>query len=490
MSVTDAADAPLGADTVYLNGINALTGEYLVPPTPVAEIANLVKSQPDDPQTRVLSRMGEMASQVTLGLPPDRDPKDLKQAGWAIVFHASEKQEIKEAFRPLIEHRQAEIGDDRLVKVLDYRNGEGRAQWLARFRVAAGDVDPLKVPYYLLFVGSPAQIPFTFGFLLDVEYAVGHVAFESVEECATYANNIVDYERKKTSVKNGREVLFFATRHPLDGATRLSADQLVLPLADGLPSGAIAPQSTPAKYGFRSRKIWGKDATKAALVAALCAKNTTPPAVLFSASHGMAGWPAGDPAQLASQGALLCQDWPGLGKIRPDHYFAASDLPGDAQVHGLIAFLFACYSIGTPQYDRYFHKRSAPPPVIASSPFYAQLPQKLLTHKNGGALACVGHVERAWGCSIVSTGAVPQLGPFQNALGFIMQGVPLGHAIQDFNQKFAILSADLTALLEDIGFGAKVSDTDLATRWLERNDAEGYAIFGDPAVRLRLEDLV
>jgi hypothetical protein len=490
MNSFDANEATLNADTVYLNGVNAVTGNYLVPPTPIAEIANLIKAQPDDPQARVLSRMGEMASSVTLGLPIDKDPKNLREAGWGIVFHVNEKPEVKESLKPLIEHRRSQAGDEKSVKILDYRSGEGRAQWLARFRVAAGSVDPAKVPYYLLFVGSPSQIPFNFSFLVDIEYAVGHIAFDSTEDYATYAQNLVDYETRKTAIKNAREVLFFATRHPLDGATRMSADQLVLPLADGIPTNVPGSAGTPSKYGFRSRKIWGKDATKASLIDAMRAKNGGPPAVLFSATHGMGGWSPGDPLQIPNQGALLCQDWPGLGQIAPGHYFSAEDVPEDAQVQGVIAFLFACYSAGTPQYDRYFHKRSTPPPEIAKSPFYARLPQKLLTHKNGGALACVGHVERAWGYSIVSPGAGPQLQPFQNALGSILQGVPLGHAVQNFNEKFAILSADISTMLEDIGFGARVSETDLATRWLERNDAEGYLIFGDPAVRLRLEDLV
>jgi hypothetical protein len=301
--------------------------------------------------------------------------------------------------------------------------------------------------------------------------------------------NIVDYETGKKPLENGKEVLFFATRHPLDGATRLSADQLVLPLADGYRDGDATTKGTPARHGFRNRRIWGKEATKTNLISALRALDSKPPAIFFSATHGMGGWAPGEPAQSLGQGALLCQNWPGLGEIQPEHYFAAADLPADARVAGMIAFLFACYSVGTPQYDRYFHQKSTPPPEIAKAPFFAHLPQKLLTHANGGALACVGHVERAWGCSITPTGAGPQLLPFQNTLGGLMEGVPLGHAIQDFNQRFATLSADLSSLLENIGFGRQVPDRDLAELWLERNDAEGFAVFGDPAVRLRVQEL-
>jgi hypothetical protein len=475
--INPAGEPPLDNDTVYLNGVNAVTGDYLVPPAPMSAFASLIKGQSEDPQTRVLSRMGQMLTSVHLGLPIDRDPTDLGQAGWGIVFHSDVTPEVRAALQPLIEHRRRQAGD--LVKVLDYKTGEGRAQWLARFRVAAGSVDPGHVPYYLLLVGSPSQIPFTFGFLLDVEYAIGRIHFDTPGEYAAYARDVISSETQPGAIKNNKETLFFATRHPLDGATRLSADQLIRPLAG----------DTPQKYAFRSRSIWGKEATRAVLIDALHPADGKPPAIFFSATHGVAGWPPGDPSQQPGQGALLCQDWPGLGNILPAHYFAAADLPDDAQVHGMIAFLFACYSLGTPQFDRYFHQRNAPPPEIAKEPFFARLPQKMLAHPKGGALACIGHVERAWGCSISAAAAGPQLIPFQNVLGSLMKGVPVGHAMQDFNLKFASLSAEISTLLEDIGFGAEVSDSDLAARWLERNDAEGYAIFGDPAVRLQLGEL-
>jgi hypothetical protein len=483
MSSTESSPGfVLDENTVYLNGVNALTGQYLVPPSPVSAFAGMIKGQPEEPQARVVSRMGEMLNSVHLGLPIDRDPKDLKQSGWAIVFRSDEKPEVRSALQPLIDLRKNQIGKEELVKILDYKAGEGRAQWLARFRVAAGTVDPTKVPYYLLIVGSPEFIPFTLGFLLDIEYAVGRIWFDTPEQYASYSKSIVDYETKSTSLDNSKEILFFATRHAMDGATQLSADKLVVPLANG-------PDTTASKHGFRGRSVVGNGATKAALADVLQAKTGKPPALFFAATHGVGGWPQGDPRQLTDQGALLCQDWPGPGTISPDHYFSAADLPRDAHVNGIMAFLFACYSIGTPQFDRYIHNRNAPPTPIANVPFFSRLPQALLTHKNGGALACIGHVDRAWGYSISPEGAGPQLLPFQNTLGSLMEGVPIGHAVQDFNQRFAAVSSDLTSLLEDIGFGAQVADRVLSSRWIERNDAEGYVVFGDPATRLRLETL-
>jgi hypothetical protein len=211
------------------------------------------------------------------------------------------------------------------------------------------------------------------------------------------------------------------------------------------------------------------------------------PAVLFSATHGMGGWKPGDPDQEARQGALLCQDWKGVGSVAPpEHYFAASDLGADAQVRGLVAFFFACYGAGTPKVDPYVHEPGQPPPTVAPQPFVAALPKALLSHPQGGALAVVGHIDRAWGFSFLSMTSQPLLNPFQNALGWILLGKPIGFAMKDFNEKYAVLSAGLSAMLEKVGWGMAVPHEKLAIEWLQRNDAQNYVVLGDPAVRLHV----
>lgn len=467
-------------DKLYINGIDGVTGEYLVQPLTYNQASEFITGRPPDTALeRFLTRIWRIISQPHLGLPLGADPADVTQAGWAVMFHHDEDQAVKDALAPLIEHRRQQIGDDDKVKVLDYRDGESRAGWLARHGVGAGTVDPSRVPYYILLVGSPERIPFTLGHELDVEYAVGRLHFDDVSDYEDYVASLIDYETAQ-AVPNAKEAVFFATRHAFDRATQMSADLLVNPLADGVAQ----------RWGFRHRKVWGDAATKATLAETLAPPtDAQPPAFLFTASHGMGFKPPGHPRQLADQGALLCQDWPGFGSIGPAHYFAAADLPANSRVHGMITFHFACYGAGTPSHDRFFHKPGEPPPVIAGEAFLAALPKALLAHPGGGALACVGHVERAWSYSIQTPVAGPQLLPFQNAIGRILIGQPVGYAMKDFNERYAALSTSLTGLLEEISFGAQISDRELAANWIERNDAEGYVIIGDPAVRLRVDDL-
>jgi hypothetical protein len=210
--------------------------------------------------------------------------------------------------------------------------------------------------------------------------------------------------------------------------------------------------------------------------------------LLFTASHGMGCAPS-SPKQQAVQGALLCQDWPAFGQMAPKHYLAAADVPDDAHVHGLVSFQFACFGAGTPERDRFAKQQGGTPDTLAAKPFVAALPKRLLSHPNGGALACIGHVDRTWNYSFEPPGAGAQLLPFENAVGRILTGQPVGFAMKDFRERYASLSTTLSSLLEEQSYGGVVPDRELVSAWVERNDAEGYVVLGDPAARLRVADM-
>ncbi|MEK7830245.1 MAG: hypothetical protein AAB401_04120, partial [Acidobacteriota bacterium] len=206
--------------------------------------------------------------------------------------------------------------------------------------------------------------------------------------------------------------------------------------------------------------------------------------LLFTASHGVA-WKNENPLQATAQGALLCQDYFGLtaGPLKPEHYLAGSDLTADANVFGMICFLFACYGAGTPNENRFKFQKEVP--AVPAKPAFSKLPQAMLSHKNGSALGVFGHVERAWQTSIVTAGVGKQLQPFEDAFYTILSGRPLGHALAGFVSRANEMSRALTDKIDQ----GKASDGEAADLWLTRNDAETFILFGDPAVRLRKEDL-
>jgi hypothetical protein len=475
-----------GSPLVIANGINGVTGQYAVAPRSLKDLARALRKSP---ATRgapghVIQR-GERLKQraFTRALPWGVEPHDIARAGWAVVFHEDETAAVRNALKPLVEHRRRLVGADTRVKELVYQTGESASAWLARHDVSWHNVAPDKVPYYLLWAGSPVRLPFEVTHEIDADYCVGLLDFETPDQFARYANSVVEYETA-SGVATAREVVFFGTRHPFDDATALSADWLVAPLTGGTASDpAVAPQ-----LGFRQRTLVGAAATRQALLQEF---EGVPgrPSVLFTASHGMV-WPSGDPHQLAAQGALLCQDFPGFGSVLPSHFVAGGDVSDSARMHGLVTFHFACYGGGTPRDDLYAFDLEQAVPQIAPAPFVAALPRRLLAHPNGGALACIAHVERAWGSSITGVAASPQIRAFQRALATLLVGKPAGVAVQEFNDLSATLSEILARLLGEVARKKSVDDGELVSTWTARNDAAGFVLIGDPAVRLRVNDLV
>ena len=158
-----------------------------------------------------------------------------------------------------------------------YRPTDTKNDFLARLRVGPGPVDPDKVPYYLLIVGDPETIPYTFQSQLDVAYAVGRIAFDTLDEYARYAHSVVQAET--TGMVLPRQATFFGTSNPGDGATELSATHLVAPLAKVLAADHA---------DWTVETILANEATKTRMGRVIGGDQT--PSLVFTASHGI-GFP-------------------------------------------------------------------------------------------------------------------------------------------------------------------------------------------------------
>jgi hypothetical protein len=229
----------------------------------------------------------------------------------------------------------------------------------------------------------------------------------------------------------------------------------------------------------RAAPLLGECATKAALLERLRGSS---PALLFTATHGL-GWQSGHPRE--EQGALVCQEWPGFGKMQPETYFAARDVPPDAALHGTVAFLYACFSAGTPFEDPYFHGTGQPGPHDAPKPYFSSLPKALLAHPAGGALAVVGHVAPSLATSFMPDGDWAKPDAYAQAIERILSNLPMGVALRDFRDRYAAFSITIARLAYAAAAQAKVPALKLASLWSQRNDAEGFILLGDPAARLR-----
>lgn len=467
---------------LVFNGIDGSSGSYLVPPLTPAILSAVVRGENQDPSLLGELKRRHEASTAGghFGLMAGIDATDLAETGWGVIFPHDVSPALKEVLGELIAWRreQATSKDERLFRVFagpdGYRPGETKSDFLTRHGVGPGPADPAKIPYYLLIVGDPEEIPFRFQSQLDVQYAVGRIHFEDLEDFARYARSVVQVERERSA--SPRKVTFFGVQNTDDRATELSAQELIKPL------GATFSTDEP---DWEVETVLGDQASKDALTDRLGGPST--PGLIFTASHGM-GFPYGDSRQFPHQGALLCQDWPGpvawRQAIPEDFYFSADDLGREARLLGLIAFHFACYGGGTPRQDEFAQQAFKVRSEIAPRSFLARLPQRMLSHPNGGALAVVGHVERAWGYSFAWGRAGRQLGVFESALKQLLHGYPVGAALEFFNERYAEISTDLSVLLEDLSYGKEADDLELAGLWTANNDARNYMILGDPAVRL------
>ncbi len=445
------------------------------------------------------------------------DPAKLNESGWAVLFAPGVSQDIKDALDPLIEWRRLQVQEPpadeevrdprRFIKFDgDYVTGESAKAWLTRHNTDLRTVtEPWKVPYYVLIVGSPLDIPFEFQYELDIFYAVGRIWFDTPDEFRQYADSVVKYEKDAT-VPTSRQVAFFAACNQGDYATRLLTEQVANPLVNGTDDNSRIGKARKQNFALQAflgaGTGNGDSANKDSLLRIM--RGDIPggrPALLFTGSHGKSVMrsdangnsfydPADDSLIAAQRGALLCQEWVKGVAATDDQIVAASDIDQSARVHGMIHFMFACYGVGWPEFDTFSRTKQGKKP-IASQSSLSSLPRKLLSHSDGGALAVVGHIDRAWGYSFASDNGTAQNGDFRMILNNLMSGVRIGHATDKFNTNWGALSHEISDLMRDVQNGDRVLSPEkmkaLAIQWVARDDARNYIVFGDPAVRLRTE---
>jgi hypothetical protein len=472
-----------------LNGLNASTGQPLddlaLTPELLAQAARQGRLSPEALRDAKLRRAHDQSNDIQFGVGEGIDIADLAQAGWGIIFPAElpagQVAALKDALRPLLTLRQAQAARldpgfyrEFIGPELGYRAGESKNAFLKRFGRGPGAADPAQgVPFYLLLVGSPEAIPFEFQYLLDVQYGVGRLHFECLEDYARYAQSVVQAETQPRP--RLPRAVFFGPSH--DAATRLSAPHLVAPLAARLAARHPA---------WQVQTLPPEQCTKSALGGLLGGAET--PALLFTAGHGL-GFKLDDPRLLPHTGALLCQDYTAHrgGRIPEQFYLSADDISAQADVSGLLAFFFACYGAGSPRTDSLARQALGQERVIAPYAFLSRLPLKLLAHPRGGALGVFAHIDRALGYSFLwdDRQAIADVETFRSLLSALINGKPAGAAGDYFGARYGELS---TLLNEELNAapGGPADEARLAWWWSATHDARNYTFIGDPAVRLAL----
>src|SRR5436305_1661230 len=208
MSTAGSSRALAEEPLLCFNGIDGRTGGYLLPPVPRRRLAEIaLGGSVDWARARELQawvRRG--AGKPVRGLREGLDPCKLEEAGWGVIFpQGGESAALREALSPLLDLRRAQAagrfrelaGDD------GYREGESKVAFLARHGAGPGPADPEKIPHYLLLVGDPAAIPFSFQYQLDVQYAVGRLCFHELADYRRYAESGVAADASRRRPRPG-----------------------------------------------------------------------------------------------------------------------------------------------------------------------------------------------------------------------------------------------------------------------------------------------
>ncbi len=403
----------------------------------------------------------------------DLDADKLEVAGWAVMFGVGVSQRIKTNLSPLLDLRKQQVDSDSLFKVLDPpAAGQSASDWLLAHKTSLNVVDPsMGIPFYILIVASPEDVSFEFQYELDLYWAVGRLWLRNEADYEYYAHSVVDYESPQTKVATARKMVTFAPDYDGkdNGAGKLLCDNLATPLAAVLGKA----------QKFKMQSFIGAGATKDALNNIFSGSDPDgSPAILFTGSHGLLKLPS-SPNLADQQGAIVCQNW--MSPPQPECYYAASDLPANAKVHGMVHFLVACYGVGWPKDDTYSLQKKV---AISPAPMMSHLPQALLGRENG-ALAVLGHIDRAWSCSYNIDGEPPQDQSYQDLLTKIMSGYRLGSATDQFNMRWAALTIPLADTLQKMQTRRGLAQQ-AANLWTIRNDARNYILHGDPAIKLRV----
>jgi len=404
---------------------------------------------------------------------------DPTSTGWTYLISEDDpnKDKLVDILKPLAELRGMSHPEEPL---LFNKNADWKT-WLQKnyhSLVLRGK----KAPYYVLIVGGPDMVPFPFQSMFDCAASIGRIAFDNLKDLQTYVEKVLNIE--KTEKANPKEAFVFATDSGIDDAPYYSHKFMAKPLANYLQN----------ELKVNVKTLFGKQATKENLSNSLKANK---PALVYTASHGLAAPKSPLKEQKKVNGGICCEE------NGADYVFTADDVPSNNEpfLEGSIFFQFACYGYGTPAksiYQHWFGDDS----FNSSEDFIAALPKRLLAHPNG-PVAFIGHLDTAFIDAFDDPTPNPfatkwhtRMSPFVYAVDKLLgEYNPVGTCMEDMNKRYNICNSLLTSLLDeqhqnliegrDIDwqeFFSQITDT-----FILRSDAQNYMVFGDPAVRPLVE---
>ncbi len=397
------------------------------------------------------------------------DPRNIADAGWGLLLPADLSEEITDEIRknlqPLLRLRRKQAGGlyREYFGPQGVLTGETKTGWLSRNGAnAVGPVDPRRAPYYLLIAAPPELVPYSFQRNLDIQYAVGRVWFDTPEQWHAYAQSAARAEEGEAD--RPARLAVFAPIHSGDFFTR-EISLRMLALAQRLQGGGTQ---------WSVKTSLASEARLDALVNQLAADA---PAVLVAAGHSLLPAPGETPAQAEIAGALVCADWAGPGSpVGEGMFFSAAQAAMDAGLNGMVYFQYSSFSAAIPGPDGLDR--------------VTRLPQALLARPGGrGALAVVGWTGQVWSYSDPGQAKREQLA-LESVLRRLMDGYPVGAALESFHELYSEITTEVSVDLEEIKYVPQPDLLRTAGELAASANTRGVTLVGDPASRLRLRSAV
>ncbi len=438
------------------------------------------------------SPVGDQAKNWGTGRPPDRpeflavteaDERDFRdpRIGWGLILldddNLSEKERAGPAGAPpaIIRLWESRPGSP----VFRYRP-DGKYGFLRRYYsdntpthdlslLGGRGLGDLKIPYYLLIVGSPTDIPWDLQFFLNGPRMVGRLDLDD-DGLENYVDALID--GWPTSQASMERPVVWAVDHGRPDITNLMRRSLIEPIITGLRA------DDQIHDGLRYFPDDG-EASVGRLVATLAESR---PALVITSSHGMTG-PVTDEQTMAAQLGYLVDE--GHELLRPDALLA------DWSPDGAIWMSQACCSAGGAGINRFkglLENGSSVDllldAVAALGPITAPMPKALLGAKRP-LRAFVGQVDPTFNWTlrtvtgqVVTESFVKAVSPSLHLVDPKTIAMAFEHYFKDVGTLFRLWDkhrGDANAMKA----GARTMAVDAR---LTAQDRESLVILGDPTV--------
>jgi hypothetical protein len=432
------------------------------------------------------------------------DANDLVRQGWGVVAPEGPDGDrlmalVQDLARARADEQAAEV---LVIRVPPGLSAEATVAWRKDTYPTLYGEDEARRPRYLLILGDLDGVSLDTQQVLAQDGLPGRLACATDDGYGAYVAKVLAWQR--APARQDRARALFYTVHDGTSATAAGHTKLIQPCHDRC---ARTARDKARAFPASAVELLGAPSPDPDELLALAAARD--PSVLLSMSHGLGPprrrpW---SPAEArAHQGAMSFGE---EGALEPRDLAAQPFLPGGLWIY------FACFGAGTPHASAYRHwldmlaqhGMTGLGPVSATlrgldqggGGFVSGLAKAALANPDG-PLAVLGHVDLAWSYSYEElrvagdqrvTGTNRSLN-FFHLMAKLVAGERAGAASLALKLQQASVSAELTAHYDRCKRAGAAEGATPAERlalgnlWMLHQDLLGYALLGDPAVRLPL----